>query len=601
MFFCCLTVVSASDNLAYDSGEIDSSQSYLSIDDSLDEPFHGDGLNSVCVSDSSQEVLSAGESPDNPATDADQLWLRFHSIGEASTANIYLDENVYSYNNKIFDSPKNVTFIGKGENTVLKGISTQAGPGVQPSEKNYAIPYTFVNLTFVGGSSDLSRGCNFINCTIVDSLTFSKDFNDNPDKLNIRHTTQDYYALRTYFFEFDNCVFKDFNGNGSYLTLYQFSCVSFNNCNFTNISADSIACYASDVSYEKISNYLLKLGWMESEIEKISYDGINFNNCLFKDSTYTAVTDSYTALSRSIVNCEDIKSDYYGVFTSSDNLHQYFSLPIPADTYLTVNVDDIVYGDSFVINARFNNAVCDDVIVSFNRNRYSVKVVNGSGSLKVLDELDAGVWNFVANSSYNHFNFNSSFTVNKVNTKLSAPAVSSVYGKDNYLLVTLKDSRGNALNNALVTVHIGSEIYKLKTDVKGQVKVSTANLIPKKYAVSVKYNGDGNLFSSSLSSSILVSKASPKLTAKKASFKVKVKTKKYSIVLKTNKNKALAKAKVTLKVKGKTYRATTNAKGKATFKIKKLNKKGTYNGTVKFAGNACFKAVSKKVKIFVKR
>ena len=36
------------------------------------------------------------------------------------------------------------------------------------------------------------------------------------------------------------------------------------------------------------------------------------------------------------------------------------------------------------------------------------------------------------------------------------------------------------------------------------------------------------------------------------------------------------------------------------YELKKLNKKGTYNGTVKFAGNAYYKASSKSVKITVK-
>ena len=45
-------------------------------------------------------------------------------------------------------------------------------------------------------------------------------------------------------------------------------------------------------------------------------------------------------------------------------------------------------------------------------------------------------------------------------------------------------------------------------------------------------------------------------------------------VLKNNVGKAIKNAKVTLKVKGKTYKAKTNSKGKATFKIKNLKKKG---------------------------
>ena len=58
--------------------------------------------------------------------------------------------------------------------------------------------------------------------------------------------------------------------------------------------------------------------------------------------------------------------------------------------------------------------------------------------------------------------------------------------------------------------------------------------------------------------------------------------------------------KLTLKVKGKTYKAYTNSKGKATFKITKLKKKGTFKATIKFAGDGNLNKVSKKVKIKVK-
>ncbi len=41
-------------------------------------------------------------------------------------------------------------------------------------------------------------------------------------------------------------------------------------------------------------------------------------------------------------------------------------------------------------------------------------------------------------------------------------------------------------------------------------------------------------------------------------------------------------------------------KGKATFKIKKLNKKAKFKATIKFKGNKYYKATSKKVKIKIK-
>lgn len=45
------------------------------------------------------------------------------------------------------------------------------------------------------------------------------------------------------------------------------------------------------------------------------------------------------------------------------------------------------------------------------------------------------------------------------------------------------------------------------------------------------------------------------------------------MILKNSKGKAIKKMRVTLKIKGKTFSAKTNSKGKATFKIKKLTKK----------------------------
>ena len=70
--------------------------------------------------------------------------------------------------------------------------------------------------------------------------------------------------------------------------------------------------------------------------------------------------------------------------------------------------------------------------------------------------------------------------------------------------------------------------------------------------------------------------------------------------MKNSKNKAMKKTKVTLKVKGKTYKAKTNSKGKATFKITKLTKKGTYKAVIKYKGNNYYKKATKNTKIKIK-
>ena len=92
-----------------------------------------------------------------------------------------------------------------------------------------------------------------------------------------------------------------------------------------------------------------------------------------------------------------------------------------------------------------------------------------------------------------------------------------------------------------------------------------------------------------------VKKANPKLNAKNKAFKAK-KVKKYAVTLKDNNGKALKKAKLILKVKGKKYSALTNGKGIAVFKIK-LTKAGNYASTVTYNGNKYYNKVSKKAVI----
>ena len=123
----------------------------------------------------------------------------------------------------------------------------------------------------------------------------------------------------------------------------------------------------------------------------------------------------------------------------------------------------------------------------------------------------------------------------------------------------------------------------------------------KTYIATVTYAGETGISGKTIHTEVVVNKATPKLTAPKKTFKVKDKTKKYVVTLKTNKNKVYKNQKITVKVNGKTYSAKTNSNGKATLKLTKLTKKGTFKATVKYSGNSKYKAVTKKnIKITVK-
>ena len=207
---------------------------------------------------------------------------------------------------------------------------------------------------------------------------------------------------------------------------------------------------------------------------------------------------------------------------------------------------------------------------------------------------------FAGDEAYAKSNATAKVVINKIASSITATKVTATYNVAKNLVITLT-ANGKALNGQKVTVKVGTISKTLTTDANGQVSVDVSKLTPKTYTATFTYAGDSINAGSTNTAKVVVNKAAPKLTAKKATFKAKKKTKKYSIVLKDNKGKAIKKAKVTLKVKGKTYKATTNNKGKATFKITKLTKKGKNTATIKFGGNNYFKSISKKVKIVVKK
>ena len=187
-------------------------------------------------------------------------------------------------------------------------------------------------------------------------------------------------------------------------------------------------------------------------------------------------------------------------------------------------------------------------------------------------------------------------------TTITASDVNTVYNGGEYLVATLNDISKQPVGGVIVSIKLSNgKVYSnFKTDSKGQVKISTNGLAPKAYTAIITFAGNTNFAKSTKSVKITVTKATPKLTAKAKTFKKSVKTKKYAVTLKDNTGKVMKKVKLTLKIKGKTYKATTNNKGKATFKITKFTKKGTFKAVVTYKGNAYYNKVTKTVKIKIK-
>lgn len=311
--------------------------------------------------------------------------------------------------------------------------------------------------------------------------------------------------------------------------------------------------------------------------------------------------------------------DYIGVLRYDGGLN-YASEPInvsfnvkQASVDIDAKVNDIVFGDNLLITvgvSAYGKALSGvKVSAIINGKAYSADVVNGTAVIKVAG-LNAG--KYLANVSFdNGDNYNKpskeiSFNVFKQNSAITAANKAYIINYGGKYSITLKDAKGKALSNKRITFTLnGRNIGSATTNAKGiaTIKLSAKMLKAAKAGkrnLLIKFAGDSNYNAIAKTVKVNIKKEKTKLVAKKKTFKRSKKIKRYVVFLKNSKKKAIKKVKLTLRVKGKTYKAKTNKKGKAVFKIKKLNKKGRFKAKIKFKGNKYYKAVSKKVRIRVK-
>ena len=232
-------------------------------------------------------------------------------------------------------------------------------------------------------------------------------------------------------------------------------------------------------------------------------------------------------------------------------------------------------------------------IVSFTINgvKYDEAIVDGKLT-RTIPDLKAGSYNVDVIYS-GDLRFNASSVMVSFIIK-GAPQVNVPASSGNDVTISLpSDATGT------VTVQANGKTYT-KTLINGK---ATFTLPDGNYKAVITYSGDNVYDAFTITKEISIkkpiTKKASKITAKKKTFKKSLKTKKYTVTLKSGKT-PIKKVKLIIKIGKKTFKATTNAKGKATFKIKKLTKKGRYTAKITFKGNKYYKATTKKVKIVLK-
>ena len=170
----------------------------------------------------------------------------------------------------------------------------------------------------------------------------------------------------------------------------------------------------------------------------------------------------------------------------------------------------------------------------------------------------------------------------------------------------LVDGNGNPIANKTVYIGYNGITLNRTTDADGyaavQINLQNFGL----YTFAVVFLGDKDYNASMAVHAININKKTTSISASAKTFKATAKTKKYTVTLKTIKGASIdgktylkSGKKVTMKINGKTYTASTNAKGQATFSLK-LTKKGKYSATISYEGSFTYEQSSAKTKITIK-
>ena len=165
--------------------------------------------------------------------------------------------------------------------------------------------------------------------------------------------------------------------------------------------------------------------------------------------------------------------------------------------------------------------------------------------------------------------------------------------------VTLWDENNNPIANKTVHIAVYDSRYSGVTDENGTayIRVGVGFGV---HNATVSFDGDDEYAACNRTGNIRVIKETPSIMVRGDNTKFKVAdTKIVKVYLWDRTSKPLpVGSKVAIKVNGQTYVGTTDADGIASIKID-INKAGTYNAELKYAGNSAYNAVTKGVKFVI--
>ena len=173
-----------------------------------------------------------------------------------------------------------------------------------------------------------------------------------------------------------------------------------------------------------------------------------------------------------------------------------------------------------------------------------------------------------------------------------------------YFYFNLTDADGNPIANTPMQIGFNGKVYdyehnNISTDENGTAKLQINLGYKGDYTFAICFLGNDEYEASFAVAKITVNTQSGSLEVPDKSYKANAKTKTLTATFKTDKGNPIVGKSVKFTVNGKTYSSKTDENGVATVKVS-LNKKGTYNFTVKYGGDSTYAAVTQKAKLTIK-
>ena len=274
---------------------------------------------------------------------------------------------------------------------------------------------------------------------------------------------------------------------------------------------------------------------------------------------------------------------------------------IKKDAYL--NISDIAVDEfnNVVVTVEIDDGIEGNVTISVEGNNvtYSdnVPVKDGTAVYRISEALGEGKYSilvvFEGNDYYYADGDSQIITITKIATDLVAD-VTVIDSSNKYVVATLKDGNGNAIDQAEVMMEIDGNYYYNVTDADGQVKFYCGDLDAGNYDAVISYAGNEVYNSSNIDASINV-KADTALSAEDVSVYYGDANGKVIATLTNAEGRPLS-ANIVININGVNYSLKTNSKGQASVSTADLNP-GNYTATIAYKGNSKYNPSSTTAKV----